>query len=174
MKNKNSKLIIGAVVLISTGAYLVFRFLTKNKSNSNIDSNIDSNKSNQEQNTKSSENLVQSLENTNLQSTEFPLKIGSKGKEVVVLQNWLNDNDYARPKLVDDGVFGSKTENAVNFLQTSPRLKVINDYFTAVTFNGKPIKKGQITKDFYEIFIVKTKKIENSTLIKNLKNPLSL
>jgi hypothetical protein len=31
MKNKNSTLFIGAIVLIGTGAYLIYRFITKDK-----------------------------------------------------------------------------------------------------------------------------------------------
>lgn len=174
MKNKNSKLFIGAVVLIGAGAYLIYRFATKNKSISNKETDLNNLDKNNEISEIVSPTQTRPELSISLPIDLFPLKKGQTSNSVVNLKIWLNQNDYARPKLDEDGVFGTKTENAVIFLQTNPRLKVLSDYFNATAFSGNPIKRGEITQDFYEIFVTKTKNIQNSTLIKKTKNPLSL
>lgn len=49
----------------------------------------------------------------------FPLKSGSRGPEVTMLQKWLNRNGYASVPLVEDGIFGPKTKAAVIKMQAA-------------------------------------------------------
>lgn len=49
-------------------------------------------------------------ENLNKKTNPFPLKSGSRGAEVEVLQNYLNGKGEV---LVVDGIFGPRTEEAV-------------------------------------------------------------
>jgi len=149
MKNKNRNLFIGAFAVIGVGAYLVYRFISKTKGGEQL-TYTDSVK----QDVKGATNAVV---NTVLPNASFPLKNGSKGSNVIVLQKWLNDSGYASPKLVTDGVFGAKTESAVRTMQQFPNQKSILDYNS---FNAT-FKMGQITKDFYDIFVTKTKAIPN-------------
>lgn len=74
--------------------------------------------------------------NKTLETTEiiinkptFPLNLGSKGSEVTSLQKFLNSVGTT-PKLIEDGIWGSKTE------------KAYNDYFKSVS--------GSLTQDFYD------------------------
>lgn len=91
-----------------------------------------------------------------LSSTSFPLKNGSKGSQVAVLQKWLNSNGYASPILVTDGIFGSKTLAAVKKMQEYPNEKFILDYNNKMMWQ-KGYTPGEITLDFYQIFVTKTK-----------------
>jgi hypothetical protein len=159
MKNKNRNLFIGAFAVIGVGAYLVYRFATKAKT---IGMSTPTDK---EQDTKTNDTKPKTTTNDTKPKTTasvlpvapYPLKNGSKGSNVIVLQKWLNDSGYASPKLVTDGVFGAKTESAVRTMQQFPNQKSILDYNSFnVTF-----KMGQITKDFYDIFVTKTKAIPN-------------
>lgn len=64
------------------------------------------------------------------------LRKGSNGPEVVELQKLLNNSGWS-PRLAEDGIFGSKTEEALRFYkgQTTIRLKDIpqfRDYLNAV------------------------------------------
>ncbi len=141
---KNNKLFLGAFVLIGTGAYLIYRFVAKTKSGQNL-TYSDSVK----EDVKSATNAIKDVIST---TASFPLKNGSKGTNVVVLQKWLNDKGYASPKLVTDGVFGAKTESAVKAMQENPYEKAIFDYNEKAIWNTG-YSFGQISKDFYDKFI---------------------
>ena len=97
---------------------------------------------------------------TSLPVASYPLKKGSKGSNVVTLQKWLNDNDYASPKLVPDGDFGALTESAVKQMQEYANDKRITDY----NLWSSDYKNGQITQNFFQIFVIKTKAIPNKTV----------
>lgn len=141
---KNNKLFLGAFVLIGTGAYLVYRFVTKTKSGQNL-SYADSVK----EDVKSATNTIKDVV---LPVASFPLKNGSKGSNVVTLQKWLNDKGYASPKLVTDGIFGAKTETAVKLMQDTPYEKSISDYLASAIWD-KGYSVGQVSKDFYDKFV---------------------
>lgn len=141
---KNNKLFLGAFVLIGTGAYLVYRFVTKTKSGQNL-SYADSVK----QDVKSATNTIKDVV---LPVASFPLKNGSKGSNVVTLQKWLNNKGYASPKLVTDGVFGAKTETAVKLMQDTPYERSIYDYLERAIWD-KGYSVGEVSKDFYDKFV---------------------
>ena len=154
---KNKKLFYGAFAVIGLGAYLVYRFISKNKStNTGMPSSTPSTSGTTPS---TSGTTASTIVSTVLPLASYPLKNGSKGSNVIVLQKWLNDSGYASPKLVTDGVFGAKTESAVRTMQQFPNQKSILDYNS---FNAT-FKMGQITKDFYDIFVTKTKAIPNKT-----------
>jgi hypothetical protein len=79
----------------------------------------------------------------------FPLRLGSRGNEVKILQQRINkvfeSNLILAPpaKLAEDGIFGAKTENALSFI-----------------FNMK-----QITKNQYNKFVSLTEGILSMTTI---------
>ena len=131
-------------MIIGTGAYLVYRFVTKTKSGQNL-SYADSVK----EDVKSATNTIKDVV---LPVASFPLKNGSKGSNVVTLQKWLNDKGYASPKLVTDGIFGAKTETAVKKMQDTPYEKSIYDYFTNAIWD-KGYSYGQVSQDFYNKFV---------------------
>ncbi len=141
---KNNKLFLGAFVLIGTGAYLVYRFVTKTKSGQNL-SYADSVK----EDVKSATNTIKDVV---LPVASFPLKNGSKGSNVVTLQKWLNNKGYASPKLVTDGIFGAKTETAVKLMQDKPYEKSIYDYLQSAIWD-KGYSVGEVSKDFYDKFV---------------------
>lgn len=149
MKKNNRNLFIGAFAVIGIGAYFVYKFVTKAKP---MGINTpDSTKEEEKEETKSNTTKPKTTASV-LPVASYPLKNGSKGSNVLTLQKWLNDNGYASPKLVTDGIFGAKTENAVKLMQETPFERAIADY------NSKAIwttdyKSGQITKDFYDKFI---------------------
>jgi len=162
MKKNNRNLFIGAFAVIGVGAYLVYRFISKNKSiNTGMPSSTPSTSgttpSTSGTTPSTSGTTASTIVSTVLPLASYPLKNGSKGSNVIVLQKWLNDNGYASPKLVTDGIFGAKTESAVRTMQQFPNQKSILDYNS---FNAT-FKMGQITKDFYDIFVTKTKAIPN-------------
>ena len=155
---KNKKLFFGAFGIIALGSYLVYRFYSKTKSGQQL-SYAESVK--QDVNT-----ATNTITQTVLPVASYPLKVGSKGSNVVTLQKWLNDNGYANPKLVSDGAFGTKTESAVKQMQEYPNDKKIIDYNAW----SKDYKNGQITKDFYQIFVIKTKALPSN----DFSNPFGL
>lgn len=144
---KNKKLFYGAFSLIALGSYLVYRFYSKTKSGQNL-TYAESVKEDVNTATKTVVDKV-------LPVASYPLKVGSKGSNVLVLQKWLNDNGYASPKLVTDGSFGAKTESAVKQMQEYANDKRIIDY----NLWSSDYKNGQITQDFYQIFVIKTKAV---------------
>lgn len=155
---KNKKLFFGAFGIIALGSYLVYRFYSKTKSGQQL-SYTESVK--QDVNT-----ATNTITQTVLPVASYPLKMGSKGSNVATLQKWLNDNGYANPKLVPDGAFGAKTESAVKQMQANANDKKIMDYNAW----SKDYNYGQITKDFYQIFVIKTKALP----LNDFSNPFGL
>lgn len=157
MKKNNRNLFIGAFAVIGVGAYLVYRFISKKQQNNmNFGTTTGTTTSTTAGSGSNSTNITTQ---TSLPVASYPLKKGSKGSNVVTLQKWLNDNGYASPKLVTDGDFGAKTESAVKQMQIYANDKRIIDY----NLWNSDYKNGQITKDFYDIFVTKTKAIPNKT-----------
>jgi hypothetical protein len=152
MKKNNRNLFIGAFAVIGIGAYFVYKFATKAKPIGI--STPDSTKEEEKEETKSNATKPKTTASV-LPVASYPLKVGSKGSNVLVLQKWLNDNGYASPKLVTDGSFGAKTESAVKQMQEYANDKRIIDY----NLWSSDYKNGQITQDFYQIFIIKTKAV---------------
>jgi peptidoglycan hydrolase-like protein with peptidoglycan-binding domain len=144
---KNKKLFYGAFGVIALGSYLVYRFYSKTKSGQDL-TYAESVKEDVNTATKTVVDKV-------LPVASYPLKVGSKGSNVIILQKWLNDNGYASPKLVPDADFGTKTESAVKEMQEYANDKRIIDY----NLWSSDYKNGQITQDFYQIFIIKTKAV---------------
>lgn len=87
----------------------------------------------------------------------FPLKKGQVGIEVKDLQSWLNKNKYVTVKLDEDGKFGNFTEIAVKHMQANPKFTNMIEYKNKEAFTD-PMKSGIISKDFYDYFIIQTKK----------------
>jgi len=84
----------------------------------------------------------------------FPLKRGSKGKEVVKLQKWLKKEGYdignfGANKDGVDGDFGLRTENAVKNNQTFDGVSV-EPNFARNYGNITPVVFGQVNKEFYD------------------------
>jgi peptidoglycan hydrolase-like protein with peptidoglycan-binding domain len=154
---KETKFFIGAFTVIALGAYLVYRFISKSKSETT--DILGTTPSTSGTTPSTSGTKTSTIVSNVLPLATYPLKNGSKGSNVIVLQKWLNDNSYASPKLVPDGAFGSKTEMAVKQMQQFPNQKAILDYNS---FNTS-FKIGQVTKDFYEIFVTKTKAMPSSS-----------
>ena len=151
---KNKKIYIIGFSIIGAGAYFIYKYMQKRKEGQTL-SYADSVK----------EDLSSATSNVSsnvLPVALYPLKKGSKGSNVVTLQKWLNDKGYASPKLVTDGDFGAKTENVVKAMQDNPYEKTIVDYLSNSVWNT-PYVKGQISKEFYEVFVIKTKSAPKST-----------
>lgn len=144
---KNKKVLIGGIAVLGGIALLVYRFLQKRKSGQTL-SYADSVKEDLSTATSNVSNKV-------LPVASYPLKKGSKGSNVLVLQKWLNDSGYAIPKLVTDGDFGAKTESALLKMQDNPNSKIILDY----NLWYAKYKRGEVTKDFYDIFVTRTKNV---------------
>jgi len=141
---KNKKLFLGAFAVIGVGAYLVYRYISKTKKGETL-TYTESVKDD----VKDATNAVVSAV---LPVAYYPLKNGSKGSNVVVLQKWLNDKGYASPKLVTDGVFGGKTEIAVRNMQEYANQKNIADYIASAIWSTD-FAYGEISKEFYTKFI---------------------
>lgn len=119
---------IGTLLVVGSGAYLgVNYFLAKRKS-----------KDLQKQ---AADDLSKG-NSTPAVKAEFPLKKGSKGMLVSMLQEWLNKNN--NETLTVDGIFGSKTEAAVKRNQM-PFESFKTMYPTAV--------EGQVSENFFTKFI---------------------
>jgi hypothetical protein len=141
---KNKKLFLGAFAVIGVGAYLVYRYISKTKKGEALtytESVKDDVKS-----------ATSTIVKTVLPVASYPLKNGSKGSNVQMLQNWLNKNGYASPKLVADGVFGAKTESAVRNMQENPNQKAIYDYISSNAFSTNFVY-GQISLEFFTKFV---------------------
>ena len=141
---KNKKLLLGAFGVIALGSYLVYRFFSKNKKGENL--------SYGESVKQDVQSAVGSVKEIALPIAPYPLKKGSKGSNVVILQKWLNDKGYASPKLVPDGIFGAKTENAVKLMQEAPLEKAIADYINTAIFTPN-YTYGQVSLDFFGKFV---------------------
>lgn len=151
---KQDKLILGAVGLVVVGGYLVFSYIKNRKIKSNIEDEMIA----EEKEVK---------ENVHLNSeASFPMKLGSKGKQVGVLQKYLNTKGYPEPNLVVDGIWGAKTDLAVSKLLNYPYEKQIAEWRTNALLNKK-LSGNQITKEFYDRFILGIKpKAETPNLFK--------
>lgn len=162
MTKSNKNLFIGAFVVIGAGAYLVYRFATKAKPIAITETDTNTTKDDK----KTTKSTVASIV---LPVASYPLKVGSKGSNVVTLQKWLNDKGYASPKLVTDGVFGAKTESAVKAMQDTPYEKSISDYINKAQW-GSNYSFGQVSQEFYDVFITKTKKLDSSYSVGNISS----
>lgn len=151
MKNKFG-LLVGSVALVGAGGYLIYKNLKAKTQKTPLEQ-------------KTEDVIEKAIEITapvttavkNMSVASYPLKKGSVGSNVVSLQKWLNENGYATPDLIEDGIFGTKTEQAVKTMQSSPNEKAINDYNNSFGFG---FVSGQIKKDFYEFFVAKTKNFQ--------------
>lgn len=141
---KNKKLFLGAFGLIALGSYLVYRYISKTKKGETLTYG--------ESVKEDVKDATDTIVNTVLPVAPFPLKNGSKGSNVVVLQKWLNDKGYASPKLVTDGIFGAKTESAVRNMQEFANEKTIADYITNNMFSTNFVY-GKVSQEFYTKFI---------------------
>lgn len=173
MTKNNRNLFIGAFVIIGAGAYMVYKFATKAKPNiiDTTDVVKDEVKDEVKTTTNSVKDTIKKITNVvvkpKLGVASYPLKKGSKGSNVVTLQNWLNKNGYAEPNLIPDGDFGAKTETAVRNMQMNPNTKAISDYIQGKSFsvntsdpifgnvwNANNFDYGQISIDFFSKFIM--------------------
>ena len=141
---KNKKLFLGAFGLIALGSYLVYRYSVKTKKGKKLTYT--------ESVKEDVKDATSTIVNTVLPVASYTLKKGSKGSNVVVLQRWLNNNGYAEPKLVTDGIFGAKTESAVRNMQEYANQKVIADYVVNNLFNTN-FAYGQVSQDFFTKFV---------------------
>lgn len=142
--NKNKKLLYSAVALVGLGAYLVYRYISKTKKGQKL-----SYSESVKEDIKSASDTVKEKI---LSVSSYPLKLNSKGSNVITLQKWLNDKGYASPKLVTDGIFGAKTESAVKTMQETPYEKAILDYISKAQWTSN-YSFGQISEDFYSKFV---------------------
>ena len=141
---KNKKLFLGAFAVIGVGAYLVYRYISKTKKGEAL-TYTESVKDDVKGATSTIVNAV-------LPVASYPLKNGSKGSNVQMLQNWLNKNGYASPKLVADGIFGAKTESAVRNMQEFPNQKAIADFISNSAFSTNFVY-GQVSLEFFTKFV---------------------
>jgi hypothetical protein len=151
MKKSNRNLFIGAFAVIGVGAYLVYKFATKQKTRAN--EMVVSGEQSQPQTpvTKTTE-AIKKVVGAILPVSSYPLKNGSKGSNVQMLQNWLNNNGYANPKLLADGIFGAKTESAVRNMQEFPNQKAIADFISNSAFSTN-FAYGQVSLEFFTKFV---------------------
>jgi len=117
-KTRNILIISASILLIGGGIILFTRKKPKDSTNESNDDIIDT-----------------TVDPTTLNAS-FPLKFGSKGRQVVALQKYLNDASKDNA-LSLDGIFGEKTQNAV-IKQT---MFVKNLY--------PDMKQGEITLEYY-------------------------
>lgn len=141
---KDKKIFWSAFAVIGVGAYLIYSFISKTKKEQTL-SYTDSVK----EDVKGATNSVVSAV---LPLAPYPLKNGSKGSNVVVLQKWLNDNGYASPKLTTDGIFGAKTESAVRNMQENANQKAIFDYVNNSMWTTD-FAYGKVSQDFFTKFV---------------------
>ena len=118
-KTKNILIISGVILALGVASYFIFKKPKPEDNNGDTDEG-DSNGGGV------STNLTQ--------NASFPLKVGSKGKQVAALQRFLNDSGES---LSVDGVFGNKTKTAVSK----------NTMFLSNVYPD--MKLGEITQKFY-------------------------
>lgn len=150
MKKNNRNLFIGAFAVIGVGAYLVYKFATKQKTIAN--EMVVSGEKSQPETPAVKTPAVKTVVEKVLPVASYPLKKGSYGSNVVTLQKWLNNNGYASPKLTTDGVFGAKTETAVRNMQEYANQKAIVDYISASAFSTN-FAYGQVSYEFFAKFV---------------------
>lgn len=141
---KNKKLFLGAFGLIALGSYLVYRYISKTKKGEKL--------TYAESVKEDVKDATSTIVNAVLPVAPFPLKKGSKGSNVAVLQKWLNDSGYAEPKLATDEIFGAKTESAVRNMQEYATQKVIADYIVNNMFSTN-FAYGQVSQEFFTKFV---------------------
>jgi ABC-type Na+ efflux pump permease subunit len=89
-------------------------------------------------------------------SAAFPLKVGSKGPEVKVLQQALNDNNTSiLPNLNVDGVFGPLTLGLLQKELNYPLDKIYESQLVDIQNLLNPNKKTDVLADM-GIFTIKT------------------
>lgn len=142
---KQDKLILGAVGLVVVGGYLVFSYIKNKKTKSNIEDEMITDLISNEQAVKQNVHLTS--------EATFPMKLGSRGKQVAVLQKYLNNKGYPEPNLVVDGIWGEKTDLAVSKLLTTPYEKEIAEWRTDALLKRK-LSGNQITREFYDRFVL--------------------
>lgn len=133
MKKKNTlKVILIVGVLVILGVILA-RWLMKNKNSTDSDSTVSGGSTDS---------------GTNTTNADFPLRRGSRGKQVTQLQRWLNTNTsgliydtasgllYVSPhKAVGvDSIFGAETERELK--AATGMTEVSKDYFTKTHMNS--------------------------------------
>jgi hypothetical protein len=142
MKKNKVSLVIGAIALVGAGGYLVYKNLKSKVTKSPLEEKTEAVLDKIVETTAPITSAVK-----NMSVAVFPLKKGSVGSNVAVLQKWLNDNNYSVPDLIEDGIFGTKTQQAVINMQKNPNEKAINDYGNSFGFG---FVSGEIKKDFYK------------------------
>lgn len=122
---------VGIGLVVASGAYLGASYIiSKRKAKKSQDEAL------------KELNQGESSATSTLVAQEFPLKKGSKGALVEMLQDWLNKEN--NEDLVVDGVFGSKTEAAVKRNQTP--------FETFKTMHPQAVE-GQVSEEFFKTFI---------------------
>lgn len=164
---KNKTLYIISLSVIGVGAYFVYRRLKKNKEINPLTSNDIESETNLYNSELADKSIIKLSTASLLPVASYPLKKGSFGSNVQKLQVWLNNNGYANPKLFADGQFGTKTQTAVKNMQDFPKDKIVNDYLKDV-FNVK-WNSNEVSQEFYEVFVTKTKKAPTTNLNATLK-----
>lgn len=120
---------VGIGLVVASGAYLgASYFISKRKSQKLQD---DAKKA-----------LDEGKATSSVVAEAFPLKKGSKGVLVEMLQQWLNSENNESLKV--DGIFGSKTEAAVKRNQTP--------FETFKQMHPEAVE-GQVSEKFFKAFI---------------------
>lgn len=153
---KNVYWIAGTTALLGVVAFFVYDY-TKSKKQSYTASGSDDYS---EADTASATTTVPSTASNNVVSSgpaSFPLKKGVIGYQVTELQRYLNRKRGAG--LVDDGIFGNNTYNAVRSWQSDPLAFDLMQYKTFQNgfFNSEytPIVIGEVSKDLYNATVSK-------------------
>lgn len=158
---KNKVILISSAVII-IGGVLISKWM-KNRPTSNTSNGESFGFQSISNSIKNIVSPVKKLSNV----PSFPLKRGSIGLEVKVLQEWLNKANYASPKLDPDGNFGSLTETAVINMQKKPNYTPITEYQKNELFID-PMVLGTISKSFYDYFVSQTKTYTKTNKSNNL------
>jgi hypothetical protein len=147
---------IVSLSILGVGAYFIYKRLKKNKEINPFESNDIKSETNLYDSQLADQPVRQPITANLLPVASYPLKNGSFGGNVQRLQVWLNDKGYSNPKLVADGKFGTKTQMAVKNMQDYPKEKIINDYLKDIfKVEWNP---NEVSQEFYEVFITKTRK----------------
>lgn len=121
MKKKNAIILSSTIFAIIAIVIIVFFALKKRKTNAVANSDVNANDANG--GSVSGGSVVP-------QNDDFPLKVGSSGERVFLLQNALNTYSNVIPKISVDGYFGEKTKNALRqavFLETIDNQTALNN-----------------------------------------------
>jgi peptidoglycan hydrolase-like protein with peptidoglycan-binding domain len=156
-KLTDKQIYVGAFTAIALGGYLVYRFVTKETYT--LVPNTGNDTGNAVVNSGGGSSVPKDT-NVQLGTAKFPLKNGSKGTNVQILQSWLNDTGDANPKLIADGIFGGKTADAVKNMQNR---QIKNSKYVKQLKDKKQLAIGEVTQDFYDVFITKTKTLKTTS-----------